>query len=521
MSREAANQIDGPIRTNCRVRVKVRVSLWVNQPQGATNLRVTSGDAPPQNKVYFGDNSSFFTHVATLLSSAITHLSSLGLHHYHALFTLTMETRAKSRRQEHPAANPDPPAPSRTARQNGPSQSQSSNSQPSQSQSSQPSQPKAVGLGALPFARRGARATERAASIASIQTVPYRPDEETVVDEGETYAEIPADDGFASSSYPTHAETDSEERITKFRIMQLSLGDLASSTDALMQYLQNANFDSGVFRGRLKIKRNAFDSVRESFSEEDTAPFIDWTQTQDMWKSQEEAHAAATVIVCANVATALYEITALQTSTQLNSFPLLDRINSFFHLFADPQDMFRYPQFPELLLDIRTWYLIESLEGLPEKPSLLKHIASVFCEPVEGGDIYERLASGPYRGLGEASNERVEELVSSRIQEIVPIMQRDKQTHGAPELKETFPLETLLDQIGTWLVAMYGVLRSEENSQSQTQERPESAKHSVVGDDFEDSQTTVSESQPIARVAGNEPRSVNAILLPRLSNCLY
>ncbi|KAH6888041.1 hypothetical protein B0T10DRAFT_66049 [Thelonectria olida] len=409
-----------------------------------------------------------------------------------------METRAKSRRQEHLAANPDPRG---LTRQNGPSTAQSSQSQPSQQQ------PKAQGLGALPFARRGARATERAASIASIQTVPYRPDEETVVGEGEFIAgiHVDVDDGFAPSSHPKDAEPDSEDRITKFRIMELSLDDLASSAAALMRFLKDGDFDDAVYRGRLKIKKKALDSVRESFEEEAEAPFIDWTQTQDMWKSQGEADMAATVIVLTNIVTALYEVTALQTGTVLDSFAFLDRLNSFSHLIADPDDMFRYPHFPELLLDIRTWYLIESLERLSEKPNILKHIASVFCEPVEEGNIYELLASGPYKELGAASSERVEQLVSSRIQEIVPIMQRDKQTHGVHELKETFPLETLWDQIGTWLVAMYGVLRKEDNSQSQTQGRPESARHSAVGDDFEDSQTTVSESQPIARVAGNEP----------------
>lgn len=321
--------------------------------------------------------------------------------------------------------------------------------------------------------------------------------------DGESVSEMPPDDGFApSDDHGQDGEFDEEERTTKFKIMELSLDDLTSSTQELMDFLTSGDFDDAVFRGRLKIKKKAFDSVRESFAEETTAPFIDWAQVHDMWNSPEDAEAAAVAMVRANVVTALYEVTMLQISAQQDHFPLLDRLNFFFHLFfLHDDDMHLHPQFPELLLDIRTWYLIESLDKLSEKPNILKQlIASVFCEPAEDVDIFKRLASGPYKSLGVASEEVLEQLVSDRIQDIVRIAKEANDTYGIPDLKKTFPLETLLEQMGSWLMDMFGAFGKE--SQSQTQGR---SGHDL-GDEFEDSQTSISESQPIARLGGNERR---------------
>ncbi|KAI5464101.1 hypothetical protein BGZ63DRAFT_421180 [Mariannaea sp. PMI_226] len=403
-----------------------------------------------------------------------------------------METRSRRRRMDNSAAG----AAAISVQQRDTAGQEVTRAQSAQAAASRatPSSQR-MGLGALPIARRGARATERRASIASIRTVPLRADDETVLDEEEGALEMAADDSIVVLGQPEEESLDEEARITKLKIMELSLGDLAASTGELLLYLDRPAYHSPVFRGRLKIKKRTFESVRESFAEGTAAPFIDWTETGDIWSSEEEAGKAKAVMVRANIATALYQVTALQTDVELDDFPLFDRLNSCFHLFfQQPEDILHHPEVPELLLEIRTWCLIETLEELSGNPDIRKIIASVFGE-TDGKSDFESLVGGASGELGESSLKHFEELRLSRIEKLTLLVEKDTKTRGVPALKEEFPLETLLDEIATWLKE----LSHEKNIQSQAERKPESERLLNYEEDFEDSQTTVSESQPIVR----------------------
>ncbi|KAF7534020.1 hypothetical protein G7Z17_g13428 [Cylindrodendrum hubeiense] len=423
-----------------------------------------------------------------------------------------MDTRNRRKRAGRPASPQDPPKTRRETRSTRQTETPgATNPEPAQAQTargkvsetaSEASKPK--GLLGNPVPRRGARVTGRAPSVASIVTIPPRAadDESELGEEEDRISEAPEADDVAVEANGDEEEQDDvdhEAEVTRYKIMEYIFPDLINTSEELMKRLENANYDDPVFHGLVAVKKNAFVGARQTFEEKRTSPFIDWAQVIEIFQSEEDITAAATAIVRANIVTALDEVLNLEAGQQLDPFPLLSKLNFLFpSLFIISEDAFQHPQ---LTLDIRTWYLIEVLNGQVENPNFLKIIADVFCEPDDSHGFLQRYVRGPFKSLGELAPENIEELCSDRIAEIIPVIKKDKKTYGVGQLKVMFPLERLLDDLKTWLVDMYAML-GEPNSASQPRRGPEPDEFVSAEEEIADSQTdAASESQPIVRAA--------------------
>ncbi|KAK7414763.1 hypothetical protein QQZ08_012508 [Neonectria magnoliae] len=347
------------------------------------------------------------------------------------------------------------------------------------------------------IARRGARipAPDRAASIISITTVPPLGDDDTDIDEEDRASEAPYE-GHAVSGVVDQAEA------TRYAIMEHSLPDLVHTTEDLMKRLEHADYDDPVFRGLVRVKKGAFVGARENFEESKTSPFIDWAQALELCATEESTVAAATAIVRANMVTALDEVLNLKAGQQLDPFPLLERLNSWFpSLFVVSKEIFEHPQ---LTLDVRTWYLIEVLRGQKSEPKYRQIIADVFCEHADNIPFPQRFTSGPFKTLGETTDESLEELCSDRISRIIPFIKKDKRTYGVEQLQQLFPFQRLLDDLETWLRRTYAML-GESIGRGRSNSEHESNRFVDAEEEIDDSQAdAASESQPIVRAGTGE-----------------
>ncbi|KAF7559499.1 hypothetical protein G7046_g4673 [Stylonectria norvegica] len=429
-----------------------------------------------------------------------------------------METRQRSRRGEQAPASQVPAHSlrTRTTRQTvvastAPASSNAGSNQSTRPrpESSQPTPHRSRPPGMEPlknYPRRGAPPrAESSASIASIATVPPRPDDETELGEEDRTQELvyedEEEDGDAISDPAEGSgdEVDLVEEKARRQIMVMSLPDLTRATDSLMQHIMEPNYHDAVFRGCLHMKRNALLSVREVFDEEETTPFIDWVQMIDRDNDTQDVTFIATVTAAANIAAALDEVLILQNIEQSNPFLLLDKLNSLFpsYFITNKDDLVS----PELTLDIRTWYFIETLAAQKQKIEPFPIIAAVFCEPAEGVDLPRLFSHGPFKSLWDQSEVDYLELCSARITEIISTVKSDKKTFGLKKLKEKYPWQKLMDDLRDWLTSMYELLKAAQ-SISQNEGSPEITESIVgyVGDDVEESQAdSASISQPIVR----------------------
>ncbi|KAH8677074.1 hypothetical protein BGZ61DRAFT_536020 [Ilyonectria robusta] len=421
-----------------------------------------------------------------------------------------MDTRNRRKRADLPASAPDPPRTRRATRTRQTATPSATNPEPAQAQAARgqtsvptPEDSKPKGLLSNPVPRRGARVVGRAASVASIVTNPHRGvDEESELGENDQISELGTEDPVVAGTIEEEEEQDDidpEAEATRYKIMEQLFPDLINTTEELMKRFENANYDDPVFRGLVAVKRSAFVGARQVFEEKRTSPFIDWAQAHEIFKNEDVIAAAATAMVRANIVTALDEVLNLEAGQQLDPFPLLNKLNSYFpSLFIISREMFQHTQ---LTLDIRTWYLIEVINSQVEKPDFFKIIADIFCEPDDSQTYLQRFVRGPFKSLGEDSDENIEELCSDRITKLILIIKKDKKTYGAGQLKELFPLVRLLDDLKTWLIDMYAML-GEQYSQSQPKQESGREEFVDAEEEIADSQTdAASESQPIVRAA--------------------
>ncbi|KAH7176571.1 hypothetical protein EDB81DRAFT_773016 [Dactylonectria macrodidyma] len=428
-----------------------------------------------------------------------------------------MDTRTRRKRADPPASAPNPPktrAGTRSTRRTAtpsatlpdPDHPQNGTSRPS-APASEGSKPK--GLLSNPIPRRGARVAGRAPSVASIVTLPPRAaDEETEVGDGDHVAEALSEDLVSLGVDAEGAEQYEQDEVydeaqaTRYKIMEQVLPDLIQFSEELMGRLEHADYEDPVFHGLITVKKSAFLGARQIFEEEHTTPLIDLAQAANIVKNGVDSVTVVSAIVRANIVTVIDEVLILKAGQKSDPSDLLEMLDIWFpSMFTAPNTVFQDPQ---LTLDIRTWHLIEVLNSQDEKQDFKKIIADVFCKPDDAGLSYPtRFSRGPFKSLGEADHENIEEICSERIAKIIPVVKKGKKTYGVGKLREMFPLERLLDDLGSWLAETYGMLKSPD-LHSRPKRGPEAEAFVDAEEDIGDSQTDIaSESQPIVR-AGEE-----------------
>ncbi|CAM1502116.1 Fc.00g041000.m01.CDS01 [Cosmosporella sp. VM-42] len=436
-----------------------------------------------------------------------------------------MATRTRSKRGAPPPPPPPPPSSrpetrSRAARSTRQTTIPASvtNSEPSQRVKRQtqptPKRPKAP---SFPMARRGARPDGRGLSIASIATVPQRPEGYSDSDEDDRISEEPQEEEHPAENqsgrelvqgeggdveFELEENEGGEDLAARYQVMKLSLPDLAKASDDLVTLLEEPRYDPQVFAGLHQLKLKTLEGFREIYEEPHTTPFVDWVQLINIYQSAEGAAPAAAIIARANIATVLDEIHEAQTEQEIDPSPLLQQLADFFPSFFINQ--WDSNQDPELTLDIRTVYLWYVLVREQPEVDPYEIIADIFCEPVDGKQSYShRFSHGPFKKLwdGEQADGDADLLCSERIKDIITAIKNEKETHGVRQLATQFPLEDMLAKLRNWLLTMYAILKEPLNRASVDSG---DAIPLDSGDDVADSQADFAESQPIIRAGTGE-----------------
>ncbi|KAM5346841.1 hypothetical protein ACJ41O_009846 [Fusarium nematophilum] len=382
-----------------------------------------------------------------------------------------------------------------------------------------------------PIPRRNAPAPAYAVSVASISTTPPKPDdateyfleEENPTEDNVEDEEEPPQDGEDGEDSELSEQTPAidvglESRRTSQRVLELSVPDLARAADDLMRYITRRDADDEIFRGRLKIKRDAFYSIRNAYTEQDSAVFIDWAPFASLAPSQGQKQADMQV-ARANVVSAVDQLVDLSDADDTGASSVLDHIHEYFpYLFITRDDMF---QNPEETLDLRTWLFIESLAQQTGDVDHYMAIFYFFCDSTDPGfaDLFDEgenrserqkklskiFSHGPFKSLGGDNDEDDNERCAQRIFEIMSIFHSKEKSRSISELKARFPLDQILERLNTCFVGMYKVLEPGQGYGSVhlgTEPQPAFGDEGDVGDTQADD--FGSESQSIIRAGTSE-----------------
>ena len=369
-----------------------------------------------------------------------------------------METRTRSKRPAPPASTaPAAPGVARKPRRAAPANAPASSPDARKKKQGRQAhvelgEPEPETLIPSHIPRRGARAPSHAASVKSINSVPTRAgDASEEEDEDEEDQEVEEED--AENAQNEHAEYGDDE--TRLEIMAQTLPDLLTASEDLVLRLQKANHDNPVFRGLLKVKQNAFQSLMTVFEDpEELSPFIDWTELDGLNRRVKLGMPAGTILAVANLASALNGIDLVQFGKDNDIF-----LYYLGHLDAAFPKLLTTADFPsgtaELALDIRTALVIETLRTQNKEADPYDVVASIFCvEHAPNASFQELFSQGPFNPLVDGGHIEFE-LCAERLREIVSIIKRPKHPFNPSKLRSTFPLNDLMAKLKYWVQTTY------------------------------------------------------------------
>ncbi|KAG8671587.1 hypothetical protein FPOAC2_04936 [Fusarium poae] len=326
-----------------------------------------------------------------------------------------------------------------------------------------------------PPARRNAppRAQGRESSIS---TNPARPDDETEFLEDDDEYPQPDEPGsqpkeieILSDHYETSLELDSEKS-KNLKILEPMVPDLARAADSLYKYSHQEPSDKDVFQGCLSIKRHAFDGIQNIFQrlgQPYKGNFVDFTSFLELGSMQQQK-SLFVQIARVNTVIAYDRIRNVEDGPEI--FTFLTSFNEVFpdYFLLDPK-MF---QEPDVILDMRTWLLAETLSRTDGQGNINKLLVEVFCDPhklentgsAEEWYDYPALLSGQYfREVGESGHVNTEELCSERVMEIARVFKQSGKRKTIAHLLEKYPLQELLNNLRSCLDTMYNNLSDKES----------------------------------------------------------
>ncbi|PHH85894.1 hypothetical protein CDD83_11034 [Cordyceps sp. RAO-2017] len=247
-------------------------------------------------------------------------------------------------------------------------------------------------------------------------------------------------------------EMDNEER---WQVMQQLLPDLSGAAGGLMTLLTDADYGNKLFRTVLKAKWASFTSIREHYQPPGTdSLFIDWLPLQARDAAAETGASVTRVLAQANSLTALNEMQRILAGLPSGKLALLEALDTAFPSLFTPRGHVR--SFPDMVLGIRTCYLIELLASHEDRASVPHNtVARVFCEP-NGRTNSERLCRyGPFRSLNCQADGESGPPCEQRIATILGHVTEDRRSLDVTRLRETFPLEELLKSLKQWMTSEF------------------------------------------------------------------
>ncbi|CAG7563365.1 unnamed protein product [Fusarium equiseti] len=364
-----------------------------------------------------------------------------------------------------------------------------------------------------PVARRNAPLWARRDS--SIATNPVRPDDETEFFEDEddkSQHEEPENQNGAANIPSEESDYDPDfdpETLKNLKILEQSVPDLARAADSLYTYMQQESPNDEVFQGCLDMKRRAFYNLRNDFKELGQpceGGFVDFASFIAVGSTQQQKPLVAQ-IARVNTVIAYDEIYDVEDGEASGIFTFLKTLNQTFpdYFILDP-DMFQHP---EVILDLRTWLVVEAMSRTEGDSNVNELLVEFFCDPrkIEEIDSFEEqknypmlLAGQYFRELGASHDINADELCSTRIVEIGHAIKKKGKGRAIAQLTEKYPLQRLLINLRAALDAMHKVLTYEESVRAGTQ--PPYPDQQIIVESQSD--VSGSESQSIIRAETEE-----------------
>lgn len=349
----------------------------------------------------------------------------------------------------------------------------------------------------------------------SISTNPVGPDDETEFwedDENIVQNEEPdnqLEDVDVLNEESQHGLELDPATLKNLKILQLMIPDLTRTADSLYEYLRQEPTNDEVFQACLSIKRRAFYNIQSDFKklgQPCKGDFIDIKGFEELNSTQQQILRIAQ-IARVNTVIAYDRIHDVEDDEAAEIYTFLKTFNQIFpDTFLPDPELF---QGPEVILNLRTWLLVEALSQTQGESNLSELFVEFFCDPrkieeldsVEERRNYPMLLAGQYfRELGESDHTSHDELCSSRIIEITHVFKKNDRRKAIAQLAKKYPLQDLLANLRDCLHTMYNILTYAENTEFGTQS-PYPDQQTVgesQGDDFG------SESQSIIRAESQE-----------------
>ncbi|KID72556.1 uncharacterized protein G6M90_00g091070 [Metarhizium brunneum] len=358
-----------------------------------------------------------------------------------------------------------------------------------------------------PIPRRGAQQRNDAASIASLSSRRKTRSEiaEDEDEELESSQPQPGGDSLQEDSL-------SPDDVEKHQIMASLLSDFTRATEELQRRLVNGDYQNKVFAAVLKSKRSTFHSILENYlKSKEFFSFIDLSWVERLSNRTDGDARILNASSCANIVTALDGIQHIKDNTVEDILPVLKGLDSaFMHLFTSEDST---EDHWKLALDLRTCYFIEALAAQGAQSDLEQTVVSVFCKDTDSKNYAHILTHGPFKSLTrnhetETSDDE-DELISKRASELYTIAFQNKKDHGLGQLRESWPLDRTLKELSQCLVQWYVNSKDAERGQrAGLNEQTEPGRESWH-DAEETIPDSVTESQPIMRPTGEEPKGAS------------
>ncbi|KAG6054394.1 hypothetical protein E4U17_003831 [Claviceps sp. LM77 group G4] len=295
-------------------------------------------------------------------------------------------------------------------------------------------------------------------------------------DDGDDEEEEDEDEDYGNRGEEDDAAV-SEAREIQYEVMTRLLPDLQKATRDLKQHIDNGDDGNGVFAVISKAKRGAFRFYTQAMNyPASQSNFIDFLLLE---KSADRREPETTSIITASLAANL--VHAIDCIRQiLNDDPvdilsfLKDLDVAFPQLLATTSD---FSSLSSLALNIRTQVFIQTLAAQPGEPDVAAAIASVFCasdddnKDYSSHDISPNDIAGPFKSLCDIKEigKEIQEIVP-RIEQLAAVICKDKDNQGVRRLEEEYSLNALLEDVYTWCLEQYRLVKEAEGHSDASEE---------------------------------------------------
>lgn len=300
---------------------------------------------------------------------------------------------------------------------------------------------------------------------------------------------------------------------TRRQVMLESASELITGAQSLIDWLQVVGkSESIIWRHKLELRREQFQASIKRFRDVQSAthePFLDLELVGNLSQDPDEQYKVAQVVRAAkyaNMAIAMQMMDKFYDKSTYDDWPqFILSLDSFLPQILSPfgDDAAN----SEVALGFR---MLRAIQTIPNKPNnkdeVYQRFAEIFCEipETEGEEAVDYktfLIQGPYKEISRAADEDLDDICQGGIMEIVSLMNKKgtRRFQGLDDLREKYEMAFIVGRLGDWLGDVYATAKGTEKPQPEV-EIPGSVQAIEFGNEEEEEDESVAESQPIVRV---------------------